>query len=35
MDDVPEEERKTVARQIADKILKEEKHLEGAVHVSS
>ncbi len=38
MDDVPEEERKAVARQVADKIiakLKEEKHLEGAVHESS
>ena len=38
MDGVPEEERKTVARQVADKIiamLKEEERLEGAVHVSS
>ncbi len=38
MDDVPEEERKTVARQVADKIiaaLKEEKRLEGAVHATS
>jgi len=33
MDDVPEG--KTVARQVADKMLKEEKHLEEAVHVSS
>lgn len=35
MDDVPEEERKAVARQVADKIivmLKEEECLEGAVH---
>lgn len=42
MDDVPEEERKAVARQVADKIiamlkedLKEEKCQEGAIHVSS
>ena len=38
MDDVPEEERKTVAREVADKIiamLKEEKRLEGAVHATS
>jgi uncharacterized metal-binding protein len=38
MDDVPEEERKEVARQVADKIiamLKEEECLEGAVHASS
>ena len=36
MDDVPEEERKAVARQVADKVivmLKEEKRLEGAVPV--
>jgi hypothetical protein len=35
MNDVPEEERKAVARQIADKIiatLKQDKRLEGAVH---
>lgn len=35
MDDVPEEERKAVARQVADKIvvmLKEEEELEGTVH---
>ena len=35
MDDVPEEERNAVARQVADKIiamLKEEECLEGAVH---
>lgn len=35
MDDVPEEERKAVARQVADKIiaiLKQDKRLEGAVH---
>jgi hypothetical protein len=38
MDDVPEEERKAVARQVADKIigmLKQDKRLEGAVHKSS
>lgn len=38
MDDVPEEERKAVARQVADKIiamLNEEKPLEGAVHAAS
>src|SRR6266496_1045779 len=38
MDDVSEEERKVVARQVADKItaiLKEEKRLEGTVHASS
>jgi uncharacterized metal-binding protein len=38
MDDVPEEERKAVARQVADKIiamLKEEKPVERAVHASS
>src|SRR6266496_1091245 len=38
MDDVPEEERKAVARQVADKItvmLKEDKRLEGAIHASS
>jgi uncharacterized metal-binding protein len=38
MDDVPEEERKAVARQVADKIivmLKKEKRLEGAVHATS
>jgi uncharacterized metal-binding protein len=38
MDDVPEEERKEVARQVADKIiatLKQEECLEGAVHGSS
>lgn len=38
MDDVPEEERKAVARQVADKIipmLKEDQCLEGAVHASS
>jgi uncharacterized metal-binding protein len=38
MDDVPEEERKAVARQVADKIiarLRDEKRLEGAPHVSS
>ena len=37
MDDVPEEERKAVARQVANKIiakLRDEKHLEGAIHVS-
>src|SRR6266704_6458500 len=37
MDDVPEEERKAVARQVADKItvmLKEDKRLEGAIHAS-
>jgi uncharacterized metal-binding protein len=36
MDDVPEEERKAVARQVADKIigmLKQDKRLEGAAHV--
>ena len=35
MDDVPEEERKAVARQVADKIiaiLRQDKRLEGAVH---
>ena len=35
MDDVPEEDRKAVARQVADKIiaiLKQDKRLEGAVH---
>ena len=35
MDDVPEEERKAVARQVADKIvvmLKKDEELEGAVH---
>ena len=35
MDDVPEEERKAVARQVADKIiaiLKQDKRLEGVVH---
>ncbi len=38
MDDVPEEERKAVARQVADKIiamLKEEKRFVGAVRASS
>lgn len=38
MDDVPEDERKAVAREVADKIvaiLKEEKRLEGAVRASS
>ena len=38
MDDVPEEERKAVARQVADKIiarLKEENRQEGAIHASS
>jgi uncharacterized metal-binding protein len=38
MDDVPEEERKAVARQVADKIiarLRDEKRLEGAIRVSS
>ena len=38
MDDVPEEERKAVARQVADKItvmLKEDKRLEEAIHASS
>jgi uncharacterized metal-binding protein len=38
MDDVPEEERKAVAREVADKIigmLKQDKRLEGAVHASS
>jgi uncharacterized metal-binding protein len=38
MDDVPEEERKAVARQVADKIigmLKQDKRLEGAVHAAS
>jgi uncharacterized metal-binding protein len=38
MDDVPEEERKAVARQIAVKIigmLKKDKRLEGAVHEST
>lgn len=38
MDDVPEEERKAVARQVADKIigmLRQDKRLEGAVHESS
>jgi hypothetical protein len=37
MDDVPEEERKAVARQVADKIiamLKQDKRLEGAVGVA-
>ena len=38
MDDVPEEERKAVARQVADKIiatLKEENRQEGGIHASS
>ena len=38
MDDVPEDERKAVARQVADKIiamLKEENRQEGAIHASS
>ena len=38
MDDVPEEERKAVARQAADKIiarLKEENRQEGTIHTSS
>ncbi len=38
MDDVPEEERKAVARQVADKIiamLKQDKRLEGPVHKSA
>jgi uncharacterized metal-binding protein len=38
MDDVPEKERKAVARQVANKIipmLNEERSLEGAVHASS
>lgn len=38
MDDVPEEERKAVARQVADKIiamLKEDKRPEGAGHAAS
>jgi len=36
MEDVPEEERKAVARQVADKIgamLREEKHVEQRTHV--
>jgi uncharacterized metal-binding protein len=38
MDDVPEEEKKAVARQVADKIiamLKQDKRLEGPAHKSS
>ena len=38
MDDVPEDERKAVARQVADKIiarLKDENRQEGAIHTSS